>query len=364
MKTRRILYVATGKVFGGAERVTLSLASAFASSGAEVRCVIHPGVERFSKELGRAGVSVAPIPEAFSPFRMNPFIREVRAFRPDLVHIQRTWPLSDVWAAPAAYMAGVRVITTEHVRWEGCGLRDRMIKRWIVSFDRKIVAVSHAVRESLIRYWKTSPSRVIVVENGIDTDRFARPEGGEALPGLFPARCPACIGAIGRLESQKGFDVLIDAMSPIRKRMPGAVLVIAGEGSLREELQKRVRRNGLEDAVLFVGVLSDIAPFLGSLDLFVLPSRWEGLPLTVLEAMAAGTPIVTTAVEGTAEAVRHEKEGLIAPIDDSESLAEACLSTLSDGEGTRSRVTAARNRVREKYSIERMVDEYRQVYET
>lgn len=361
MEIRRILYVDTGRSFGGAERITRTLAAAFAEAGREVGCVVHPGAARFRSEVERAGAVAFPIPEADRLSRMAPLVRGIRDFRPDLVHIHRTWPLSDRYAAVAARRAGAtRVVATEHVRWERCGRRDRLAKRFLARFDVSIVAVSEAVRESLLGYWKLPRSLVTVVENGIDAARFC---GEEEVPaGTFPSSWTARIGAVGRLEEQKGYDVLIDAMALVRDRVPGAGLLIAGEGSLRDDLETRVQERGLLGAVRFAGALESVAPLLRSLDVYVLASRWEGLPLTVLEAMAAGTPVVATAVEGTVEAVRHGREGLIVPVGDPEALADGIVKALDDREGAAVRAGAARRRVEDRYSVSRMVEEYARVY--
>ncbi|MBN1825964.1 MAG: glycosyltransferase [Candidatus Eisenbacteria bacterium] len=361
MRGGRILYVDTGKAFGGAERVTLSLAGAFSASGADVLCVVDPGAASFRNSLLDAGVRVSAVAEASSRSLAAPLEEEVRRFRPDWVHIHRTWPLSDRHAAAAAKRGGAgRIIATEHVRSEGCGLRDRLAKRLLVRHDDRIVAVSDAVRRSLIRYWRVPAKRITVIPNGIDTARF---RGALPLePDPFPPGTTHRIGSIGRLERQKGFDVLLEAMTRIRAALPGAVLVIAGEGSRRADLEERAAGLGLGGAALFPGAIPDAAPFLARLDLFVLPSRWEGLPLTILEAMAAGTPIAATAVDGTAEAARDGREASLVPPEDPERLAAACVDALRDRAGALRRAEAARIRVEERHSLAGMVDRYREAY--
>lgn len=366
MNAPRILYVDSGKTFGGAEQITLALASAFAAAGAVTACVHLPGADQLRQELDRRGIGRYEAPEADRLTRQTPLTAVVRSFRPDIVHIHRTWPLSDRYATPAARRAGVsKVITTEHIRFEKCGARDRIAKRFLARFDSKIVAVSRAVAISLARYWRVDPDRVKVIDNGIDTDRF-RPaaSGSGQRTGLFPDRCSHRITAIGRLEEQKGFDLLIDAFALVRGKFTDPFLVIAGEGGLRPELEKRVRDAGVEDAVRFAGPVPDVLPLLRETDLFVLSSRWEGLPLTVLEAMAAGAPLVATAVDGTAEAVRDGEEGLVVPVDDIPALAAAMSAVLGDREAAAGRAAAARARVEERYSLRRMVDDYRMVYES
>jgi len=364
MGVRRILYVDTGRSFGGAEQITLSLATSFAASGAEVKCVTVPGAELFRERLHQGGVETLELEEVDRLSRIRPLAAEVARFRPHVLHIHRTWPLSDRYASLAARGRGrTRVVTTEHVRFEGCGLRDRWIKRCTARFDETIIAVSRAVRESLIRYWRIAPTRITVVENGIDTDRFRRVGARPGEKDPFPPGCTHRIGAVGRLEVQKGMDVLIQAMARLRDELPGAFLLIVGEGSCRADLEQQVDRLGLGESVRFAGSVSDVLPILSRLDLFVLPSRWEGLPLTLLEAMAAGTPVVATAVEGTVEVLRDGKEGWVVPVENAEALARACVEALTRSDEKVRRAAAATERVRGRYSLERMIRQYGEVYE-
>ncbi|MFH1679850.1 MAG: glycosyltransferase [Candidatus Eisenbacteria bacterium] len=364
MKGRRILYVDSGRSFGGAERITLALASSFAAAGAEVACLVSPGAGPFREELARIGIEAVPFPETDSLARALACSRAVRRFRPDILHIHRTWPLSDRYASPAAKRGGAgKVIATEHVRWEACGLRDRTAKRILARFDDRIVAVSGAVRESLLRYWKIDPGRVVVIRNGIRADAF-RPGGAKDGEDPFPRWARLRIGTVGRLEKQKGIDVLLEAFARLRKERPEAALVVVGDGSLRGELEERARLLGLGDAVRFAGSVPDAGVVLSRLDLFVLASRWEGLPLTLLEAMAAGVPVVATSVDGTVEAVRQGTDGLLVPPEDPEALHRAIAAALSEPGASRERAESARRRVVEEFSIERMVNDYRRVYES
>jgi len=363
MKGRRILYVDTGRSFGGAERITLLLASAFAAQGAEVLCFASEKAETFREELRRSGVEAIPFQETDCLARALPFMRAAEEIRPDIVHVHRTWPLGDRFASLAAKRAGVRrVVATEHVRWESCGLRDRSTKRIVARFDDRIVAVSGPVRESLVRYWKIDPGRITIIRNGIPIGE-RREEGEEGGEDPFPPWARVRIGAIGRLETQKGFDLLLDAFARLRQERPEAALLIVGEGSVRGELEEAARRLAFGEAVRFAGAVPDAGPFLRRFDLFVLPSRWEGFPLTILEAMAAGVPIVATAVDGSVEAIRHGTDGLLVPPEDAEALAKAMREALSDPAASRQRAEAARKRAKTEFSFERMLEAYRRVYE-
>ncbi len=359
----RIQYVDTGSVFGGAERITLTLASAFQKEGAAVECVVHPESGRFIDALRERGLSTVPASEADRLSRIPPLAGAIARFRPHIVHIHRTWPLSDRYAAMAARQHGVpMVVTTEHVRYEGCGLRDRTMKRFLAPMDDRIVAVSRSVQRSLRDFWHVEEGRLTVIENGIDTKSFESPSADKLTSDLFPERTEFRIGAVGRLEEQKNFRFLVAAMPAILKAVPGACLVVAGEGSLKSALEAQAADLGIGPSVRWAGSLPAIAPFLAGLDLFVLPSLWEGLPLSLLEAMAAGVPIVATAIDGTTEAVRDDVEALLVPTGDPDTLATSCIRIHKESGLKASLVSNGRRRVKSLYSVDRMVDRYREIY--
>ncbi len=201
MKGKRIQFIDTGRSFGGAERVTLALASAFLAEGADVECLVDRHAFPFVEELSGAGIPARAVDETDRPGRIGALGAEVRRFDPHIVHLQRTWPLSDRYASIAVRRASkARFVATEHVRFEGCGLRDRLAKGILCRFDHRLVAVSRAVGESLERFWKVPASKIAVIPNGIDVGRFRRGGGEGRRGGLFPERCTFRIGAVGRLE--------------------------------------------------------------------------------------------------------------------------------------------------------------------
>jgi glycosyltransferase involved in cell wall biosynthesis len=160
------------------------------------------------------------------------------------------------------------------------------------------------------------------------------------------------IGAVGRLEPQKRFDLLIAAFAKVRETHPTAQLLIAGDGSLKPALQAQIDARQLGACCRLLGQVDDVPLFHHAIDLFVQSSVYEGTPNAVLEAMAFETPLVATDVGGTAELVAHGREGLIVPPGDTEALVSAMQNVLSDRAATASRVAAARHRVETDLSFE------------
>jgi glycosyltransferase involved in cell wall biosynthesis len=165
---------------------------------------------------------------------------------------------------------------------------------------------------------------------------------------------------VGRLEKQKGVDVLLDGFARLD---PAAQLWIVGDGSLRGELEEKARTLGVLDRVRFEGAVADASPFYWGADAFSIASRWEGLPLALLEAQAAGLPVVAAAAGGVAEAIREGTTGCLVPREDPKALAHAMQQVMNDSGLARRLGYEAARQAREEWSWERMVSAYEVLYE-
>jgi glycosyltransferase involved in cell wall biosynthesis len=229
-----------------------------------------------------------------------------------------------------------------------------------------VVAVSSGVRDALVA-GGCRPDRVRVLLNGIDPAAFhrdpARRASARAKYGV--SEHDVVIGAVGRLEVQKRFDLLIQAVATLREGHSQIRLLVAGDGSLREDLESLVTRQGLGGVCRLVGQVDDVVEFHHALDLLVQSSEYEGTPNVVLEAMAMETPVIATDVGGTAELMRSSIEGIIVPSGDVPALVGAIGGVVSDPGGARRRAEAARRRVELELSFEsrlrRLEDIYREL---
>ena len=170
------------------------------------------------------------------------------------------------------------------------------------------------------------------------------------------------VGTVGRLSPEKAHDVLLEAFVEVHHLLPAAVLVIAGEGVCRDALVARSRALGIDSFVRFLGARHDVPDLLGAMNVFALSSHREGLPLALLEAMAAGVPIVSTRVGGVTEVVRHEREALLVSPNDPGALARAIVRMLEDTALSASLARSASALVRAEYSIEAMVAQHEVLY--
>jgi glycosyltransferase involved in cell wall biosynthesis len=170
------------------------------------------------------------------------------------------------------------------------------------------------------------------------------------------------IGSVGRLEPQKRFDLLLQAFAELRREQPRARLLIAGDGSLRQQLERQCRELGLADCCTLIGHVSDVIAFHEALDFFVQSSDYEGTPNAVLEAMAMETPIVATSAGGTAELVNDGVHGRIIPIGSADALTAAMRLALTSPAASRAMADAARQRVETELSFETRARRVEDIY--
>ena len=263
---------------------------------------------------------------------------------------------TDLLAWMLSRRANVRALATVH-GWTGNSTRERWlyypVDKRVLSRYRRLIAVSSEIRDELTRHG-VRRERVDVVLNGIDPAAFrrehARGAGVRRTLGLTDE--DVVIGAVGRLEAQKRFDLLLDAFARLHPGRPALRLIVAGEGSLRPSLLARARHLGIAASCRFLGHRDDVCDLHHAFNLFVQSSDYEGTPNAVLEAMALETPVVATAAGGTGEVLRDGVDGIVVPIGDLTALSHAIARALDDSGATLRRASAARGRVETTLSFE------------
>jgi glycosyltransferase involved in cell wall biosynthesis len=205
-------------------------------------------------------------------------------------------------------------------------------------------------------------ARILTIQNGVDFSRFApdlrEPARGEL--GLTPEAL--AIGTAGRLVPVKDQANLVEALALLRDRGVGFTAFIAGDGPLRRELEAQIAARGLTASVQLLGQRKDIERIFAALDVFVLPSKSEGMSNTILEAMASGAPIVATNVGGAEELVEEGRTGVLVPKEDSEALSGALAAMAADPVRRREMGRAARAKAEREFSLERMLRDYDSLY--
>jgi len=308
--------------------------------GARAHGAVERYVEQIAAALGDDGVLVQPHLHGFDEGSLRELVRILRRLRPQVAHVMDVWPQALV----AARVARVpRVLVTHHTpelpRRDNLAGRAWQRLAWLTRPE--VIYTSEADRASDGR----RPSHVIPL--GIDLDRF---EG--ARPALEPDG--PRVGNVARLAPQKDHRTLIEAA----RLVPEAEFVIVGDGELRGELE----RLAAGARVRFMGAREDVPELLASFDVFAFPSRFEGLCLAVIEAQAAGVPVVATPVGGIRETVVEGETGLLVPTGDPAALAAATRRLLEDRPAAEAMAAEAKRRVRERFSLERMVEATLRLY--
>jgi len=353
----RIVQLVENLEVGGLERLAVDLAIAQKQAGhqALVYCLHDAGP--LAERLAEAGIPVVPFRKApgFSLGTILAMAKRLRHDQADVIHGHN--PGVHHYAALAARIAGVPVcVNTRHsaLTSKGVPYQERYF-RWVKPFTGQVVFVCDYVRRLLEDKIAYPSDQCSVIVNGIPLEGFlARP----AAPG---SRLPRIrFGTVGRLVPAKGHAILIEAFALVCRQVPDAELSIFGYGDLEGAIREQIARLGLEGKVRLEGRTNDSPGALAGLDVFVLSSVNEGLPLVILEAMAVGLPVVSTNVGGIPDVLPKDSSWLCPP-GDAPALAGAMLEAARCGD-LRERGAISRRTASENYGLEHMMGLYEALY--
>jgi glycosyltransferase involved in cell wall biosynthesis len=273
----------------------------------------------------------------------------VRSFAPNIVHTSLASPWSCQYAIAASGLARTRVVAVYQLPRPAVNRRQRVLRRLTSPAVAQHVGVGERTSREVEQLLGLPVGRVRTIHNGVPDEGLEAPERPFAGP---------VVGAVGRLEPQKGFDVFLRALRDV----PQASAVIVGDGEQHDQLDALADGLGLQDRVHWVGWRDDRRSYLPWFDVFVLPSRFEGFPLALLEALLAEKAVVATDVGSVAEAVLPDQTGLLVPPDDPAALAAAIQKLLSD-EALRRRLGAAgRELVLSRFTAAHMAHSFERLY--
>ena len=353
---------------GGAEEHILQLLNGFDRSLFRPHLACTPQLAELMRPDVPADVEVFPLRlDGFADFGgARKLAHVLRQRRIQILHSHQF--RASFFASPVGKWCGVPVILeTSHGRelWRKGWLKSRFIwDRFSARLVDRIIAVSGATARYLVEQKGIPQEKIVVICSAVDLGQFdpAWPAPEELKASLgFRDSDPVLLVA-GRLEPQKGHRVLLEAMPAVLQEFPNARLVCLSDGSLLNDLKEMATRKGLSDCVRFVGRQPDVRDWLAIADLSVLPSFYEGLPLAPIESLAAGRPIVATAVDGTPEVVIDGKTGLTVPPGNPKRLAEAIRRMLRDRTWALETARAGRQHVLQNFSIEKLVRLTQELY--
>ncbi len=361
----RIAFCITELDPGGAERALVRIVTALDRTRWQphVYCLAARGPLVEILQAGDVPVTCLGVRSSRDVGVVRRLTKELTAFRPEILqtflfHGNIVGRLAAWWARVPIVVAGVRVVEPD-ARWR------MRLDCWTNRLVDRTICVSRAVADAY-RTLGYREDQLTVVPNGVDFNRFAHAEPTELSQFGIPSDARTII-SVGRLHPQKGFDLLIAAFALLLRDSPAndnMHLLIVGEGPDRALLESEIQAGGLSDCVHLIGQQPDVAPLLRAADLFVLSSRWEGMPNVLLEAMAAGLPCVATNVEGVAELITHGKTGLTISPGSVEGLGQQIEALFKEPSLARQLATAAQSHVREHFTWEHTLDGFEVVWDT
>jgi glycosyltransferase involved in cell wall biosynthesis len=347
----RLVVFSDAQLLGGAEA---SVATYLTELSAEVEVIVM-GVAREVVDWigghrpGTASYLVPPVRDKWDVSSIAAQWRAVRGVRPDIFQANLIAPSACRYAILGALMTkGVRVVAFEHLPVHTDAWTQRRLKELTAPFFAAHVAVGENAAREVERLARRPRGTVRTIHNGVRDRPLAQ------LPRPFAG---LTVGSIGRLDPQKGYDVLLRSLA----ELPDVGAVIVGDGPERDRLESLARRLGIDARVVWPGRRADARDHLTTFDVFVLPSRFEGFPLVLLEAMLAGVPIVATDVGSVTELVRDGETGLVVPPDDVEALTHA-VRTLIDEPGLRREFGQRGRPLALEFSPARMARDFEALY--
>jgi glycosyltransferase involved in cell wall biosynthesis len=366
---RTVMHLTASRFYGGPERQMCGLARSLPATD---RTVIASFAENghcraFLDEVRQQGFVGLEIerdtPKLYGA--LHELIGHLRRFRPDVLccHGYK----ADLLGWLAARKVGIPVMAVSR-GWTRATLKVRfyeMLDRLLLRSMDRIVCVSQGQADK-VRQAGVPDGKVVVIPNAIDPERFARPDASypERLRAFFPKPPRQIVGAAGRLSPEKGFAVLIEAARPLLHENPDLGFILFGDGPLHDQLARAIAAAGLAGRFILAGFknnLDDLFPFL---DLLVLPSFTEGLPNVVLEALAAGVPVVATAVGGTPEVVEDGVNGYLVPPGDAGALSQRIADALVSEKKRLAMGQRGRQMVGDRFTFEKQSRQYQQLFDS
>lgn len=353
----RILYVITELDVGGAEKALAELAARLDRAAYEPEVACLSGRGPLAADLRARGIPVHCLDargwwDLAALWRLRRLIRKAHIVHSFLYH-------ANLAARVAALASGARVVGSARV-----AERSRPARRRLECLTHRLVDAEVCVSSGVRDYMAAGGfprAKLVVIPNGVDAARFAgRDPAFKARLGLRPDA--PLVTTIGRLHEQKGMDAFVRAAASVRRSRPECRFLIVGAGPLEAELREAAKALGLAQGLTFLGHCDHVPAVLRATDVFVLASLWEGMPNVVLEAMAAGAPVVATRVEGTLDLLEHDQTGLLVMPRDVPGLVSGILRLLDEPATARRLADAAQARAREHFSLDAMVRRHEALY--
>lgn len=362
----RILHLFVTLPVGGAENLLLSIVRKLDSNRFEsvVCCIGERGV--IGDQIAAMGIPVVELHlmnKSGRDGRVVPALVDlIRREHINLVHSQLYH--ANFYGRLAAKKAGIPAVISIHNTYVKHKLHRQIINWYLGRHTSAIIVGSEDIKRDVVRYDHVSSSQIEVFPNSVDVSRSVSTLSRiEARTRLGLAENDLVLGTIGRLEEQKGHRYLIEAMDLLRQRGIAAHLLLVGDGRERPAHENLIASLGLERQVMMLGTRDDLGDLFRAMDVFVMPSLWEGLSLAMLSAMAAGLPVVATSVGGVSQVFCNDEYGYSVPAGDAPALAGKIAECLANLPAAMAKGEKGAQHILNNYSDEAMVRRVESVYE-
>lgn len=365
MNNHSVLFLITGLSYGGAETQLVNLATKLKCRGWDVRVVSMLPPQAFVEELKNADIPLATlnmrrgVADPRAVFRLLKILRE---WKPDIVHSHMVH--ANLLARVTRLLSPIPVlICTAHNTYEGG--RHREIFYRLTDFLCDLTTqISWAGLERYVQVGAVPEHKIRYIPNGIDVNRFMTcQEARNRIRDKLELNDFFVWLAVGRFDIQKDYPNLLHALYKVAEKFNDALLLIAGDGPLRPDMEELTRKLGLDKQVRFLGICHNIPELMNAADAFILSSRWEGFGLVLAEAMSCQLPVVATDSGGPREILNGGTLGFLVPPGDSEALATAMAKMMALSEAERRAMgKAGRAYIEANYSLEHVVDQWEALY--
>lgn len=363
---KRVLHIIDSLHLGGAQEVVLNLATCGSSRFRHEVATLH-GHGIYWDRLTQAGVKVHSLsPHKFLPAYLASILWRILADKPDILHCHLI--PSNIIAKPLGALLGVPVI----INHDHTNDPHRIDNKILLALDKStnrfahhIIAVAAACRDFLTTHESIPPEKISLVPNAIDLRRFSPGEASwdEARAQLGLPAASRIVAGVGRLNPQKNFALFLDIAAQLAPRFPDLHFLLAGDGPEEQMLREKASALGIANRVTFSGYVADTRLVYLAADVLLMPSRYEGLPMTLLEAMAMGLPVVASKLDGIAEVIGDGGEGFLVPSDDAALFVERTAALLADAELSSRISKNARAKIEASFSVERMTSSVEDIYD-
>ncbi|MCP4369045.1 MAG: glycosyltransferase family 4 protein, partial [Deltaproteobacteria bacterium] len=363
----RILHLTDGEKIYGSGRVILELSKAFKKvySCHSVIGVINRSSNSPIEILEEARANGLAVVNFSNPGKLNfKLLYLIKKFISDnnitLLHCHGY--KSNFYGLIAAKKK-IPIVTTNH-NWLKSHWKLKFycfIDALLIRYFDRIVAVSGEIKEDMVRY-RIPEKKISVIDNGIDLDRFKKPVSDTDIKEEFGLKDEVIVGTIGSLGVEKGHIFLLMAARKVVDKNKNVKFLIVGEGYLRNQLEAKALSLGIRDNVIFAGYRCDIPELISAMDIFVLPSIKEGLPMVILEAMAANKPVIASNIGAVPKIIKHHESGILIEPGNINDLSNAIIEIIAESNKMLKMSQAGNIRIKEKFSSEIMAERYMNLY--